>query len=65
MVTTYFPAWTLLSPISTSISSMDAPFWHFNVHLNSHGAVPALEEHIKYDSKKEHDEDTSKPSFSS
>jgi hypothetical protein len=44
---------------------MDAPFWHFNIHLKSHRAVSALEEYIKYDSKKEHDEDTSKSSFSS
>jgi hypothetical protein len=51
---------------------MDASFSHFNNidHLNLPGvalleAVPALEEYIKYDSKKEHDEDTSKPSLSS
>jgi hypothetical protein len=23
---------------------MDALFWHFNIHLNFHGAVSALEE---------------------
>jgi hypothetical protein len=44
---------------------MDAPIWHFNIHLEFHGAVSALEEYIKSDTKKEHDEDTSKPSFSS
>jgi hypothetical protein len=51
---------------------MDAFFSHFNNnidHLNLPGvglleAVLALEEYINYDSK-EHDEDTSKPSFSS
>jgi hypothetical protein len=43
---------------------MDAPFWHFNIHLKSQGAVSALEEYINDDSK-EHDEDTSKSSFSS
>ena len=30
----YFPAWTLFSGISTSISSMDAPFWHFKSTSN-------------------------------
>jgi hypothetical protein len=41
---------------------MDAPIWHFNIHLEFQGAVV---EYVKYDSKKEHDEDTSKSSFSS
>jgi hypothetical protein len=53
--------------ISTSISRTDAPFWHFNIHLKSHGAVSglsALEEYMNHDSKKEHDEDTSNSSFS-
>jgi len=60
-------------------SSMDALFWHFNIHLQHghrsflafqiylkfHGAVSALEEYRNYDSKKDHEEDTSKSSFSS
>jgi hypothetical protein len=44
---------------------MDAPFWLFNIHLKFHGAISALEEYRNYDSKKDHEEDTSKSSFSS
>jgi len=50
--------------ILTSTSTMDAPFWHFNIHLKFYGALSALEEYINYDSEKEHDEDTSNSSFS-